>query len=117
MYVGEEARTDKSSASRLTVATMSNGPISLPHLNLRRPQEHDSADYQSLPPMQNPESQSNYLHGQSYSREGTSSPVHMYPIFGAFQGSVLHLFLVEMWNNTDTLWKDQMSHTQSHLLQ
>ena len=45
----------------------------LPHINLHGKPEQDSAEFQGLPPMQQPPLQSNYYHGQSFSREGNSA--------------------------------------------
>lgn len=49
---------------------MSNGPISLPHINLRPQEEEDSRDYEGLPPMHQQPPQNNYYHPNSYPREG-----------------------------------------------
>src|SRR5271170_515486 len=54
---------------------MSNGPISLPHINLHRQQEQDPTAFQGLPPMHQSATQNNYFHGQSFSREGKLIPL------------------------------------------
>src|SRR5271155_791766 len=60
---------------------MSNGPINLPHMNLHRQQEQDPATFQGLPPMQQqPATQNNYYHGQSFAREGKISSHSSHPL-------------------------------------
>src|SRR5271169_1619658 len=60
---------------------MSNGPINLPHINLRRQQEQEPATFQGLPPMQQqPATQNNYYHGQSFAREGKNSSHSSHPL-------------------------------------
>lgn len=73
-------------------SSMSNGPISLPHINLHRhQQEQGPAAFQGLPRMQQqqpqqqqqpPATQSNYFHGQSFGREG-KTPSHSAPLFSS----------------------------------
>jgi hypothetical protein len=89
---------------------MSNGPISLPHINLhRQQQEQDPPLFQPLPPMQQqsaPTQNNHYYHGQSFTREGNAPspstlPIPLPTVLCSFvlqeKGTVLHgvLFLVD----------------------